>query len=44
VGLPQAVVETDSKTTDRQKTEEQGKKLIRQALFQIEQALPKLIN
>lgn len=44
VGLPQAVVETSAKTTDRQKTEEHGKKLISQALLQIEQALPKLIN
>lgn len=44
VGLPQAVVETSAKTIDRQKTEENGKTLISQALFQIEQALPKLIN
>ncbi|OLT62467.1 pyridoxal phosphate-dependent aminotransferase [Moorena bouillonii] len=44
VGLPQAVVETSAKTIDRQKTEENGKTLISQALLQIEQALPKLIN
>ena len=44
VGLPQGVVETDPKTIDKQKTEENGKSLISQALLQIEQALPKLIN
>ena len=44
VGLPQAVAETSAKTIDRQKTEEQGKQLIGQALLQIEQELPKLIS
>lgn len=39
VGLPQAIVETSSQEIDREKTEEHGKKLINQALLQINQVL-----